>query len=106
MNSITLTSQGVIISEERPIETGPLLFLSSRVELAQDFTLRSYFKLIENYPLLSELNTFFAACLERYQKSPLRDCKDSSIDFITLTKTIEMVGFPGNPRIEIYHSNE
>ncbi|MBI5590075.1 MAG: hypothetical protein HY881_06290 [Deltaproteobacteria bacterium] len=105
MNEITLTSQGVIVSEGRPIEARrPLMFLSAQVKLASDCTLRSYFKLIENYPLLSELNPFFAASLEQYRKSPAGGCQDPSLEDLLLTKTIEMVGFPGKPRLEIYHS--
>lgn len=105
MNAITLTSDGMIVSDAKPVEAGsPLMFLSAQVELAPDCTLRSYFKLIENYPLLSELNPFFAASLEQYRKSPAGGCQDPSLDHLMLTKTIEMIGFPGKPHLEIYHS--
>ena len=105
MNEITLTSDGIIVSGGNPVESGrPLMFLSAQVKLASDCTLRSYFKLIEKYPLLSELNPFFAASLEQYRKSPAGGCQDPSLDDLLLTKTIEMIGFPGKPRLEIYHS--
>ena len=105
MNEITLTSDGVIVSDGRPAEAGrPLMFLSAQVKLASDYTLRGFFKLIEKYPLLSELNPFFAASLEQYRKSPAGGCHEPSLDCLLLTKTIEMIGFPGKPRLEIYHS--
>ena len=105
MNEITLTSDGIIVSDGKPVGAGrPLMFLSAQVKLASDCTLRSYFKLIDNYPLLTELNPFFAASLEQYRKSPAGGCQDLSLDYLLLTKTIEMIGFPGKPRLEIYHS--
>lgn len=105
MNEITLTSEGIILSDAKPVEAGrPLMFLSAQVKLASDCILRSYFKLIENYPLLSELNPFFPASLEQYRKSPAGGCREPSLDYLLLTKTIEMIGFPGNPRLEIYHA--
>ena len=105
MNEIALTFDGIIVSDGKPVDAcKPLMFLSAQVKLASDCTLRSYFKLIENYPLLSELNPFFAASLEQYRKSPAGGCQDLSLDYLLLTKTIEMIGFPGKPRLEIYHS--
>jgi hypothetical protein len=105
MNEITLTSDGIIVSDGKPVEAGrPLMFLSAQAKLSSDCTLRSYFRLIEHYPVLSELNPFFAASLEQYRKSPAGGCQDPSLDDLLLTKTIEMIGFPGKPRLEIYHS--
>jgi hypothetical protein len=105
MNEITLTVDGNIVSEGHPVGAGgPLMFLGAQVKLSADYTLRSYFKLIESYPLLSELNPFFAESLEHYRKSPACGCQDPSLDDLQLVKTIEMIGFPGKPRLEIYHS--
>ena len=105
MNEITLTTDGTIVSDGKQVEAcRPLMFLSAQVKLASDCTLRSYFQLIENYPLLSELNPFFADSLEQYRKSPVGGCQDPSLDDLMLAKTVEMIGFPGKPRLEIYHS--
>ncbi len=104
MNTVTLTSQGILLADDRPVEGLPLACLGVQVCLADDCTLRSYFRLIETYPLLSELNPFFEASLEQYRQSPSSGCMEPSLSHLLLTKTVEMIGFPGKPRVEIYHS--
>ena len=59
MNTIRLQSDGAIIDDGKSVETDPLSYLSFKVELAEDFTLRSFFRMITRYPLLVKLNTFF-----------------------------------------------
>lgn len=104
MNTVTLCADGRLIAEGRPVDNRPLTYLNARVQLAEDFTLRGFFRMMGHYPVFSELNVFLDACLEQYRACPPRDCRDPSLDSVTLTKTVEMIGFPGDPRLEIYHS--
>ncbi len=104
MNTVTLTSRGTLLVEDGAPADRPLMCLSARVRLAEDCTLRSYFRMIETYPLLSELSPFFEAAMEQYRQSPSSGCTEASLRQLLLTKTVEMIGFPGKPRIEIYHS--
>jgi hypothetical protein len=42
--------------------------------------------------------------LSQYDKSPVSGCCCDDFDGLEFTKTIEMVGFPGEPRLEFYTS--
>ncbi len=104
MNTVTLSAGGLLLVDNQEIGSRPLMFLNARVLLAADCTLRSYFQMIDRYPIFVDLNVFFAACMESYRSCPAGNCQDPSLDYLRLTKTIEMIGFPGPPRLEIYHS--
>ncbi len=104
MNSIRLQSDGVIIDSRKPVATDPLSYLSFRVELAEDFTLRSFFRMIASYPQLVKLNAFFPSYLEQYRACPEGNCVGAGFDFLEFGKTVEMIGYPGEPRLDIYHS--
>jgi hypothetical protein len=104
MNTIRLQSDGAIIDDCKPVETDPLSYLSYKVELSEDFTLRSFFRMITRYPLLEKLNTFFPSYLEQCRACPESNCVGAGFDHLEFGKTVEMIGFPGEPRLEIYHS--
>jgi hypothetical protein len=104
MNTVTLRDSGLLLADGKAVDSRPLMFLSAQVQLAAECTLRSYFRMIAHYPIFSEFNVFFSTCMETYRSCPVGGCHDPSLDFLILTKTIEMIGFPGNPRLEIYHS--
>jgi hypothetical protein len=104
MNRITLTQDGSIVENSRIAEADPLVFLSFAVELGNDYSLRSYFRMFEKYALLTKLNAFFPSYLEQYRSSPKNNCVYDAFDYLEFGKTVEMIGFPGKPRLEIYHS--
>jgi hypothetical protein len=103
MNKITLKADGSIITNSKTA-TDPLTFLGFQVELEETFTLRSYFLLLQKYPLLTKLNAFFPACLQEYQRCPASGCAFDDNSSLELSKAIEMIGYPGEPRLEIYSS--
>jgi hypothetical protein len=102
MNHITLKSDGSVVHNEKTVETDLLVFLTYQVALEEGYALRSYFQMLEQYPLLVKLNAFFPTFLEKYHESPERGCTYPGLDCLELGKNIEMVGFPGKPRLEIY----
>jgi len=104
MNTVALSDSGLLLAEGKDVGSRPLMFLNAQVLLAPDCSLRSYFRLIEHYPIFSDLNAFFSTCMELYRSCPASGCHDPSLDYLVLTKTIEMIGFPGNPRLDIYQS--
>jgi len=104
VNSVILNPRGVIQVDGNPVESDALRVLGFQVELAENFTLRSYFRLIENYKELSKLSEFFPVCFERYHASPKEGCVFPGMEYLELSRTIEMIGFPGQPRVEIYNS--
>ena len=104
MNTVTLKREGSILSGGKTVKTDLLICLSHQVDLGKDYTLRSFFRMLEKHSLLVELSVFFPSYLEQYRACPQDDCLTESIDYLELSKTVEMIGFPGNPRLEIYNS--
>jgi hypothetical protein len=103
MNTIALKTNGSIAHEGRILESGPLPFLGYQILLDADFTLRSFFELLECYPLLAELNAFLSAYQEQYRTCPKSGCEFDRVDHLEFSKTVEMIGSP-EKRLEIYHS--
>jgi hypothetical protein len=104
MNTVTLKREGSILSGGKTVKTDLLICLSHQVDLGKDYTLRSFFRMLEKHSLLVELSVFFPSYLEQYRACPQDNCLTESIDYLELSKTVEMIGFPGNPRLEIYNS--
>ncbi len=103
MNKITLSQDGSIVHHGR-IAGEPLMLLNSEVELEDGYTLRSYFQMFEKYAVLAKLNSFFSTYLEQYRSSPKSNCVYDGFNYLEFSKTVEMIGFPGKPRLEIYCS--
>lgn len=104
MDPVQIAGDGALSHGGRPVVTDPLLCLGSRVELTPDFTLRSFFRMIERYPDFSRLSAFLPECLELYRACPAGECTAPGVGRLEFYKTVEMSGFPGEPRLEIYHT--
>jgi hypothetical protein len=81
-----------------------LRYLGYQVQLDPGVTLRSYFHLIQRYPAFTELSDFFQVLLGAYDGCPEHGCRWPDFKRLELTKTVEMIGHPGQPRLEIYLS--
>ena len=104
MNLITLKNDGSFVENNKAVESDPLMFLSYQVDLGEGYTLRSFFQMFEKYALFAKLNSFLPDCLQQYMASPKRDCTSPEIDYLEFHKTVEMIGFPGEPRLEIFNT--
>ncbi len=104
MNKIVLKPDGSIVYNEKTVEKGVLSFLACEVILDDTFTLRSYFRMIERYFQLAELNSSFPSYMKQYLECPATDCVYDGFKYLEFGKTVEMIGFPGEPRLEIYNS--
>jgi hypothetical protein len=104
MYRITLQNDGTIAENGKPVAGDALMFLSYQVELEKDYTLRGFFRMFEKYGLLAKLNAFLPDCLQRYRACPDDQCAGNQIDHLQFHKTVEMIGFPGDPRLEIYNT--
>jgi len=104
MSQIILAQNGSIINKGQTVGKDPLAFLSFQVDLVDEYTLRSFFKMFEKYPLLAKLNSFSVSCLEQYRKCPKKNCICTGMDYLEMGKTVEITGFPGEPSLEIYRT--
>lgn len=104
MNVITIGTDGRLFLEGNPIDGDPLAYLAYKTELDAECSLRTYFRMLEHYGELLRLNDFFPDCLSQYRGCPEQGCLTSGLKHLIFSKTVEMVGFPGEPRLEIYTS--
>ncbi len=104
MDTVRIAPDGGLFRDSRPVADEPLRHLGSRVVLDPGFTLRSFFRMIERYPDFARLNVFLPECLELYRACPAGECTAPGIGRLEFYKTVEMSGFPGEPRLEIYHT--
>jgi len=104
MNTVILKSDGMLVQDDASTAPDPLMFLGHKVELGEGYTLRSFFKMIERYPVFAKLNAFLPECMQLYQACPGGECLAPGIGHLEFYKTVEMMGFPGEPRLEIYHT--
>jgi hypothetical protein len=102
MNTVTLKNNGALFSDGKPVGDEPLMCLGMQVVLDDDVTLRSVFRMIEKYPLLARLNAFFPTYIEQYREVPADGCTCDDFAHVEFSKTVEMIGYPGEPRLEIY----
>jgi hypothetical protein len=104
MNDITLKKNGRILCGETPVTGDPLRYLGCRVFLDEGFSPRSFFEVFRRYPDLKRLNAFFPEASKDPPQQSQKERKDHGVDFLELTKTVEMIGFPGPPKLDIYVS--
>jgi len=103
MNTVILKKDGSINQNGKAVESDALNSLSFQIQLGEGYTLRSFFEMLEKYPLLTKLNAFFPTFTEQYRASPKHACDCEAIDYLEFGKTVEMIGYP-EKRLEIYHS--
>ncbi|MGD9974163.1 MAG: hypothetical protein AB7S77_13970 [Desulfatirhabdiaceae bacterium] len=104
MNTVILSSDGHLVLDGKAVDTSPLRVLGARICLMEDCTLRTWFRMIDTHLIYQDLNPFIPECLAQYRSCPESGCFDPDTTHLSLTKTIEMIGFPGKPRLEIYTS--
>ena len=104
MNQVHLKNNGLLVYNQQPVENDPLIYLGYKVAVENDYSLRSFFQMLERYEILAKLNPFLPSYMKQFCLCPKSRCRTDDIDHIELGKTIEMIGFPGDPRIETYVS--
>ncbi len=102
MNAITLSRDGALIHAGKVVDGDPLKYLSNGVELGEGFTLRGVFEMMRRYPILTRLDPFWDTLLEQYATWPPAGSEAGGLTCLEMGKTVEMIGFPGKPRLEIY----
>jgi len=104
MNSVHLRNDGWLIRNRQPVESDPLIYLGHSVDLESGYTLRSFFQMLGRYGILARLNPFLPPFIEQFLACAGIGCRSDGIDHLELSKTIEMIGFPGDPNVEMYTS--
>jgi hypothetical protein len=73
----------------KPIRNAILSFLGNKIEELEDgYTLRSYFKMITEYPQLQLLDQYFQDYLDEYKKCPETGCVSENIEHLSLARFV------------------
>jgi hypothetical protein len=102
MNTIALKIDGTLTYRDKPVVNEPLPYLGFHVVLEPGYTLRSFFRLLEHYSDLARLNPFSESFVANYQTCPETGCRCDSVGHLELTRTVEMIGYPGNPSMQLF----
>lgn len=106
MNKIVLFNDGHLEYKDQHVQNLPLMYSGFQIELKTDCSLRSFFLLLEAYPLLTKLNPFIPAFMDQYRRCPSSGCSCAGIDYLMLSRTAEMIGSPGAPSMQLFVSLE
>lgn len=104
METALLDSDGQLTRAGNLTVEDPLAVLGHALELGPEVSLRSYFRMLQRYALLSRTSPFFPDLLDQFEKLPSEGCRWADCDCLEFSKTVEMIGFPGEPKLEIYRS--
>ncbi len=104
MNQVKLHADGSLAADGRTAGLDPFGLLACQVVLNDGCTLRSYFLLLERYPELLRLSDFLKSLMDQYRHCPDSGCLWDDFEALSFTKTVEMVGYPGVPRLDIYNA--
>jgi hypothetical protein len=103
MNTVTLKKNGAIVHKGQAMTSDAINLLSSQITLDENYTLRSFFRMLDKYTLFAKLNAFLPTCREQYHACPEDGCDAGLLDYLEFGKTVEMIGVP-DKRLEIYNS--
>lgn len=104
MNAIILKNDGSITHPEMKHGADILSCLGTPVVLSEDFTLAGFMRLIGKYADLVRLSDVLPGLSEAFGAVKADELLPSGLDGLELTKSVEMIGFPGPVRLEIYSS--
>jgi hypothetical protein len=102
MNPIVLQPDGNLLYGEVPLAGDPLTYLGFRVVLDQECCLRSFFRMLERYPVFIQLNPFSPSYVSSFKDCPSSGCRFEADAHLELLRTVEMTGFPGDPGMNIF----
>jgi len=72
------------------------------LELHPDCTLRSVFALLRRCPLYQELVPGLASAVKEAEELPQDGCVSSAVKGLSVAKSVEITGYPGAPRVDVY----
>jgi hypothetical protein len=103
MNVVTLKTDGSIHLNGTAVDCERLDLLCCQIAIEKAYTLRSFFKMMDQYALYAKLNVFIPSYTEQVRSCPKEGCDTGLLDYLEFSKTVEMIGVP-EKRLEIYNS--
>ncbi len=104
MDEVTLAANGFLLRHDGTQETDALRVLGARVVLAEGYSLRSFVLMLCQNPLLQRLSPFAQDLAAGLAGWPASGCVPGGVERLELCKTVQIIGHPAPPRLEIYHT--
>ncbi|MFH2091595.1 MAG: hypothetical protein ABIJ31_04455 [Pseudomonadota bacterium] len=104
MEMILIHADGKITKNNRDITSCVLELLGNHIRLVPEFTLASFFMMIQKYPDLKKTSNVLPSLLDIVLKHDALSPKTSELDSLLFHKIIEIRGFPGSPSLNIYNT--
>lgn len=102
METVRLAKDGGLTDPGGLPASDPLPLLPLALRLDADCVLRSFFAMLIRYPDLQKLSRFLPAAVAEAEVCPASGCMGEDVATLVLGKTMELIGFPGEPRAEVY----
>ena len=104
MDEVLLGENGSVMERGGANVDDVLRALGAKVVLGPGYRLRSFMLMLCANPVLHRLNDFARDFAEQYRGWPEQDCLPPGLDRLEFCRVVEMIGHPGPPRLEIYHT--
>lgn len=104
MNALILKNDGTLLHPEKRPGADILSCLGSPIVFEEGFTLAGFFRLVRTHPDLLRLSDILPGLSEAFGNLKPEEMLPSGLDRLELTKSVDMIGFPGPVRLEIYSS--
>ncbi len=104
MEIVQLLVSGTLCNERHvPIQEDAVLqCLGLCVSLDNDCTLRSFFAMLRNYPLLAGVNPFLPGAAKQAADCPSSGCSTPDMTDLAVSRVVELTGAPGEPSMTVY----
>jgi hypothetical protein len=104
MNEVLLSEDGNLLDQNGAHVDDALRALGARVALGSGYCLRGFMRMLRLHPVLFRLNDFAQDFAAQYDSWPAEGCTPPGLDHLEFARVVEMIGHPGPPRLEIYHT--
>lgn len=104
MDEVILTADGILQDQDGSAVFDALGALGARVRLGSGYCLRGFMRMLGRHPVLLRLNDFAPEFAAKYDSWPADDCWPAGLTSLELARVVELIGHPGPPRLEIYHT--
>ena len=102
MDTVLLQADGQLQLSDSSSTLNGLGCLRRVLQLQSGCTLRSFFRLLEAYPLFQTLVPGLDSAVREARALPLAGCSGPLIEKLSVVKCIEITGYPGKPRADVY----
>ncbi|MEG1609568.1 MAG: hypothetical protein RR317_00095 [Bilophila sp.] len=102
MDTVCLKPDGRLFDAAGLLSGNGLGALRMVLELDEACCLRSFFALLRRYPLLLELVPSLSEGMLQLEDCPDAGCAYPGLQRLELEKRIEITGYPGVPRVDVY----